>query len=67
MVGVSDFEDSFFAGLAIGFTAGMILLVIGLGAVSKEVYTNGFCAALGGSTLNSETCNVRGAVVEVKR
>lgn len=34
---------------------------------SEKGYTSGYCAALGGTVLNSGACNVNGTVVEVQR
>jgi hypothetical protein len=53
----------------------MVIVVVAVGGVfaaamffgGKETgYTEGYCAALNGTVLNSSSCNVDGKVVEVK-
>lgn len=41
--------------------------IIGSTIAAGDSYTGGYCAALNGTALNGEACNVDGRVVEVKR
>lgn len=52
--------------------AAAIAVVIGVGLLFYnggigKGYTDGYCAALGGTVLNIDSCNVDGRVIEVKR
>ena len=58
---------------AAGFWAPIILIpslilginLLGMGHDARTNYADGYCTALGGTVLNSETCNVNGAVVAI--
>ena len=55
----------FFGILAIIAVIGGVMWVMFLAGEGKG-YTEGYCAALSGTVLNGDSCNVNGKVVEVR-
>jgi hypothetical protein len=59
-------EFEFYGGLFFGSIIGAAFLAVILGMCSVwSAYQNGYCAALGGTTLTQTVCNVDGKVVEI--
>lgn len=52
-------------GMLIGAAILMVLIAIFYPAIREPIWTDGYCAALGGERITRYTCNVEGRVVEV--
>lgn len=58
-------NEDFGAGLMLGAIAGAVVILVAF-IVFTPNYGDGYCAALGGTAITVDTCNVHGFVVEVK-